>query len=77
VRTDYASAGWYYKQNGQSCGPVSIEQLQELLNLGRLQPRQVVWHQGTQRLLFVHAATAASTTPGPRAEPPLTERVAT
>jgi hypothetical protein len=67
VRTDHASAGWYYKQDGQTCGPVSIE-LQELLTTGRLQPRQVVWKQGARRLLFVHAATAAFTGRSPSAE---------
>jgi hypothetical protein len=59
LRTDYASAGWYYKHNAQMCGPFPPEQLQELLTTGRLQPRQAVWRQDRQRLLFVQAGTAA------------------
>jgi hypothetical protein len=55
-----SSTGWYYKQDNQTCGPVSTEQLQELLTLGTLQPRQAVWKQGEERLFFVHAVTAAS-----------------
>jgi hypothetical protein len=59
MRTAGSSDGWYYRQNGQVCGPVSAQQLQQLLTTGRLQPRQAVWIQGRQCLLFVHAATAA------------------
>jgi hypothetical protein len=59
VRTEWSSGGWYYKQSGEAVGPVSTEQLQELLAAGRLQPRQAVWTPGSQSLLFVHATTAA------------------
>jgi len=59
MRTEWPSEGWYYKQNGQTFGPVSLDQLRELLTTGQLQPRQAVLKAGTQSLLFVHAATAA------------------
>jgi hypothetical protein len=54
--------GWYYKQNGQTIGPLSTGQLRELLGSGQLPARHVVWHQRQQRLLFVRAATAAADT---------------
>ena len=59
VRREWSSEGWYYRQNGQAHGPVSTDTLKELLTLGRLQPRQAVWQRETDRLVFVHAATAA------------------
>jgi hypothetical protein len=52
--------GWFYKHNAQTCGPISTEQLQELLTTGQLQACQAVWRQDRQRLLFVHAGTAAA-----------------
>jgi hypothetical protein len=60
----WSSGGWYYKQACETVGPVSAEQLQELLAAGRLQPRQAVWKKGNQSLLFVHATTAAFGTTG-------------
>ena len=59
LREQRPSEGWYYKQDGQTLGPFSAEQLQQFLTTGRLQPRQAVWRQGGQCLLFVPAATAA------------------
>src|SRR5262245_22728742 len=58
------SHGWYFKLNGQTFGPFSAGQLQELLTAGRLQPRHVVWNQREQRLIFVYAATAVGDTTG-------------
>jgi hypothetical protein len=58
-RDDRSSEGWYYKQNGQTFGPFSTQQLQEFLAAGRLQARQAVWKFGSQRVLFVPAAAAA------------------
>jgi hypothetical protein len=51
--------GWFYKRNGERCGPVSPTQLRELVASGQLRPRQAVWLQGSHSLLFVPAATAA------------------
>ncbi len=59
MRREESFEGWYYRQNGQAHGPVSRDTLKELLSLGDLQPRQAVWLRGNDRLLFVHAATAA------------------
>ena len=50
---------WYYKHHGEKFGPVSRPQLRELVASGQVQPRQAVWQQSTQGLLFVWAATAA------------------
>jgi phenylpropionate dioxygenase-like ring-hydroxylating dioxygenase large terminal subunit len=60
--SESATHGWYYKVNGQTIGPLSTGQLQELLGSGQLPARQVVWIQRQQRLLFVRAATAAADT---------------
>jgi len=59
MRSEGLPEGWYYKQNGQTCGPVSAEQLQAFLTTGQLHSRQAVWKRDNQSLLFVHAATAA------------------
>jgi GYF domain 2 len=61
-REDWSSEGWYYRQDGQTIGPLSAEQLGQLLALGRLQSRQAVWKEGSHCLLFVHAAAAANGT---------------
>jgi len=59
MRTPSYGEGWFYKQNGEKLGPVSRLQVRELVTSGQLQPRQAVWKQGTQCLLFVCAATVA------------------
>ena len=59
-RQERPSEGWFYKQAGETCGPVSAERLKELLAVGLLQPRQAVWQRSGQGVLFVHAATAAA-----------------
>jgi hypothetical protein len=58
-REEQPFEGWYYKLDGQTCGPVPTGRLKQLLAVGRLQPRQAVWERGSDGLLFVHAATAA------------------
>jgi hypothetical protein len=50
---------WFYKQNGERFGPVSRLQLRELVTSGQVQPRQAVWMQSAQALIFVCAATVA------------------
>jgi len=40
------SQQWYYAQNGQRHGPVSVEQLRELGILGQLSPTDLVWTTG-------------------------------
>ncbi len=59
VLPEGASEGWFYRQAGQICGPVSQDRLRELLGAGRLSPRQAVWQRGALRLFFVHADTVA------------------
>ena len=59
MRTRFSSQGWYYKQNGQTVGPVSVAHLRELLTTGQLRHHQVVWQAGDQRLLYVRVTTVA------------------
>jgi hypothetical protein len=68
-REERPCEGWFYKQDGQGFGPVSTEQLKELLAAGQLQPCQAVWKQSSHGLLFVHAATAAFGTAAPSCQP--------
>jgi hypothetical protein len=60
MRAELGSQVWYYKQNGETFGPVSREQLRALVTTGQLRPRQVVWRVGDQSLLFLHASTVVS-----------------
>jgi len=69
-REEWPFEGWYYRQNGETFGPIHSEQLRELLAAGQLRPRQAVWQKGSHGLLFVHAATAASGAAG-GGSPPL------
>jgi hypothetical protein len=52
-------AGWFYRQEGQTLGPISTNELRGFLRSGRMQPRQAVWQRQSQGSLFVHAETAA------------------
>lgn len=54
--------GWFYKQNGETFGPVSLLQLRELVAPGQIQPRQAVWKQNAQDHFFYCAATVAFST---------------
>jgi hypothetical protein len=74
-RPEWPSEGWFYKQAGETFGPVSVGRLKELLAAGRLQPRQAVWQRSSDGLRFVHAATAAGATQGEASPPPLAEPV--
>ncbi len=37
---------WYYVEQGQQAGPVSDEQLDEMLRSGKIQPDTLVWREG-------------------------------
>jgi hypothetical protein len=74
-REEALSEGWYYRQAGRTFGPVSTDQLTDFVSRGRLRPRQAVWRQGNDSLVFVHAATAAGGTKGAFAPPPFAEPV--
>lgn len=54
--------GWFYKQNGERFGPVSRQQLKELVTSGTVQPRQAVWKQNALDLFFICAANVAFAT---------------
>jgi hypothetical protein len=68
-REERPFAGWYYKQDSQTFGPVPAGRLQELLAAGRLRPRQAVWTRRRDGLRFVPAATAAFGTTAPKPIP--------
>jgi hypothetical protein len=53
--------GWYYKHDGQIIGPLSRAQVQELLTVGQLLPRQVVFNRSAQCLLFLRADNLRTT----------------
>ena len=40
------STQWYYAKNGQKCGPVSSQQLQQLAVSGQLRCNDRVWKEG-------------------------------
>jgi hypothetical protein len=52
--------GWYYRCHGAKVGPVSTARLRELLASGQVGPRQAVWQEGHQSLVFVPAVAAVS-----------------
>lgn len=52
--------GWFYKRAGETCGPVSPDQLKELLVAGRVQPRQAVWRNCHHGQYLVQAVQVAS-----------------
>lgn len=37
---------WYYVEEGQQAGPVSDEQLDGMIQSGKIQPDTLVWHEG-------------------------------
>jgi uncharacterized RDD family membrane protein YckC len=54
---------WYYADAGESVGPVSDEQLQELVTSGKITGESLVWHEGMaewQTYASVQGAPAAS-----------------
>lgn len=46
--------GWFFRRNGERCGPVSTMQLKELFDSGQLRPGQAVWKQAIQCSLYFH-----------------------
>ncbi len=47
---------WFYSQQGKECGPVSKEQLKELLNSAQLEPTDFVWREGDSKRIPVSQA---------------------
>lgn len=39
---------WYYHQNNQKIGPISFEELKELIEKGELSGSSLVWKTGTK-----------------------------
>jgi hypothetical protein len=60
VTTTEAPDEWYYRRDGQTVGPVSVEELRGLLAAGELQPGQAVWQYGASRTVFVPALAACT-----------------
>jgi len=52
--------GWHYRLNGQVCGPISIDQLKQLVQAGKVGPSQPVWCEDQRHtMIFLHARHAA------------------
>jgi hypothetical protein len=68
---------WYYMHKGRECGPVSTEQLKQLVAAGQLRASDEVWKQGTPDWGPVHAVPdlahalpASDAAPAPRPDRP-------
>lgn len=68
---------WYYTHAGQTFGPVSAAQLQQLAAAGKLSPMDVIWPEGKNQAqggpaqaAIDFSTIAAPTTPPPPAPPP-------
>jgi MFS family permease len=59
---------WYFSRNGQTFGPFSLEQLQDLAREGRLLPGDLAAHEGATQ--WVPASTLAGVFAPPAAPPP-------
>lgn len=55
---------WYYAEQGQQTGPVSEEQLDELLRNGKIQPETLVWHEGMAAWATYREAKGGTLPPG-------------
>lgn len=62
MNRDDGHNGWYYKQDGKTLGPVSLVELKELMESGRIPARQAVWKRERGGVLFVTAAKAIKET---------------
>jgi hypothetical protein len=47
--------GWFYRQDGQECGPVSEERIIELLASGVMRPEQPVSKRDEEFLVYIRA----------------------
>src|SRR5579864_5309354 len=57
---------WYYAEAGQQAGPVKDEQLEQLVQSGRIKPETLVWREGManwQPYDQVRSTTPGSSTP--------------
>ena len=60
---------WYYAQQGQRKGPVSEEQIRQLMSSGQIQPTDLVWKQGMAQ--WTQASQVFATLPpNPNVPPP-------
>lgn len=48
-------ADWYYAQGGQQYGPISHQNLSDLIAQGSVQPGDMVWREGMSNWLAVNA----------------------
>jgi len=55
---------WYYAEQGQQAGPVSDEQLDEMLRSGKIQPETLVWHEGMAAWATCREAKGGTIPPG-------------
>lgn len=62
---------WHYAENGQQQGPVSDEELRQLLQTGRITADTLVWHEGMPDWLPCRQALAAPAPPVLPSSPPV------
>lgn len=66
---------WYYAKNNQQQGPVSEEQLKQLVASGELQPSDLVWTEGMSQ--WAEARGMEWLFPAPTVPPPLSPMLST
>ena len=54
---------WHYVEQGQQVGPVTDEQLQQLIQSGRITADTLVWHEGLPDWISYQQATAQTAPP--------------
>jgi hypothetical protein len=63
------SMQWHYVQNGKSLGPVSEDQLKDMLTSGALRPDDLVWQEGMANWTAIQGLPALQPAPNPYAAP--------
>ncbi len=60
--------GWYFHKDGEQTGPFTMAQLQEKVNSGSIQAKDLVWKEGMEE--WVSAETVPGLFPGAGTPPP-------
>src|SRR6185503_18010825 len=55
---------WYYVEAGQQVGPVSDTEFGNLVNIGKIQPSTLVWHEGMANWQPYATAREGASPPG-------------
>jgi hypothetical protein len=68
---------WYYAENGTQRGPVSLEQLQSLVQSGTVKPTDLVWRDGMTDWMPAGQVSELSNAAGPMDHAPPSQPTAT